>query len=680
MFTKKLLSTLVCAVSMAPLTGLSLMISSLSAQAQVACPNDSVQTNQVGNYAYSFAERNLSGGSATCTSSVAIPTDGIRVFSSWNDCKTGKFNFVRESGGGAVPTSLDCPNCNNTTSREAVLAPGTSSSVTAFFNFPDSEVARYTATISRSTADANGRYICSIANAQIAGGAFGGDIVAPTVSILNAPSSHDGVSAFNINFEFSEDVTGFEIGDATVDNGSISDFVTIDGNSYQATITPTGAQDITIDIAADVAQDNGLNGNIAAPRVTVTYIANAKPVELIGSFIQARGNLITQNRPNQSRRIDRLNGNDTNNGGVSGFGIGVVSGYLPFSANLSENQSHFAYSMRKSEAEKPDTRFAADPFAMLSHAGIKSNEPYFPNPITEQSETQVDALAYAATANKKSAYDAFDALALAQDLDDQQIEDIKRFDFWVEGQRTQFSEKNGDGNFTILHSGADYLITKNILIGVGAQLDWTNYDQTIDSGHADGFGYMIGPYITTKLSDRFYFDANASWGKADNTASPFGTFSDDFSSERWLVNAAITGDFDHDNFNIRPEMRLSYYREDTKAFTNSLSMNIPSLSYEAGTLDFGPTISTKLNLGDDFILSPQVGLKGIWTFASRNTANQYLSNSQNLVNEGIRASGKAGFSLIHSNGTSLDINASYDGIGEDDYQAWSIKGGVSVKW
>ena len=67
------------------------------------------------------------------------------------------------------------------------------------------------------------------------------------------------------------------MGDIAVGNGSASNFAG-SGASYTADITPSGAGNITIDIAAGVAQDGAGNGNTAAPQVTTVYDAGSPTV------------------------------------------------------------------------------------------------------------------------------------------------------------------------------------------------------------------------------------------------------------------------------------------------------------------------------------------------------------------------------------------------------------------
>lgn len=108
------------------------------------------------------------------------------------------------------------------------------------------------------------------------------DATAPTVEIRDAPASAND-TAFSVTFVFSEEVTGFTIEDITVGNATVSDFVTVDGTTYTATITPDGDGDVSVSVAAGVAQDLAGNDNDAASQVAVTYDTTAPGVAIQGA-------------------------------------------------------------------------------------------------------------------------------------------------------------------------------------------------------------------------------------------------------------------------------------------------------------------------------------------------------------------------------------------------------------
>ena len=90
----------------------------------------------------------------------------------------------------------------------------------------------------------------------------GYDGTVPTVEIEGAPGIVKNTDGFVVSFVFSEAVTGFDVGDITVVNGTASGFTTTnDAAKYGATITPDGNGDVEIKVASGVAQDRAGNKN-----------------------------------------------------------------------------------------------------------------------------------------------------------------------------------------------------------------------------------------------------------------------------------------------------------------------------------------------------------------------------------------------------------------------------------
>ncbi|MEP1093640.1 MAG: Ig-like domain-containing protein [Cyclobacteriaceae bacterium] len=122
------------------------------------------------------------------------------------------------------------------------------------------------------------------------GGAFSGCVGFPCTSleIQSAPAVVNSTSPFNVTFEWRYNVTDFTIGDIVVGNGSASNFVATDGDTYTADITPDGNGDITIDVGDNEVPE----GNVAATTVTVLYdiaaptitFSNVPPVATATAF------------------------------------------------------------------------------------------------------------------------------------------------------------------------------------------------------------------------------------------------------------------------------------------------------------------------------------------------------------------------------------------------------------
>jgi len=95
----------------------------------------------------------------------------------------------------------------------------------------------------------------------------------PTVTITSSAGSsgsYTNTSPIPFTATFSESVTGFLSSEITAGNGSVGNF---SGSStiYTFNVTPSGNGAVTVDIAANVAQDAASNGNEAATQFTITY-------------------------------------------------------------------------------------------------------------------------------------------------------------------------------------------------------------------------------------------------------------------------------------------------------------------------------------------------------------------------------------------------------------------------
>lgn len=107
------------------------------------------------------------------------------------------------------------------------------------------------------------------------------DVTSPTIAITSTSSGLIN-TAFDVTFTFSEDVTGFDINDIALSNGTASAFNTTSASVYTATITPTVNGLATVTVSANAASDNAGNGNIAATQFSVNY-DNSEPSVVISS-------------------------------------------------------------------------------------------------------------------------------------------------------------------------------------------------------------------------------------------------------------------------------------------------------------------------------------------------------------------------------------------------------------
>ena len=328
-----------------------------------------------------------------------------------------------------------------------------------------------------------------------------------------------------------------------------------------------------------------------------------KTEQQIQSFIDNRGRQIMVNRPNQNRRIARVNG-DRNLNRLSFFGNSGNQGLTPVGVEVSKDRVN------------------------LSFASTSASE----DPLMARSD----------------------------------------WDVWFEASFTKYETGFGEGRFGILHAGADYRIGQNAILGFGAQVDSVHEDVIGSVATTEGVGWMVGPYYTTRIGEALYLDASLRYGRANNEVSPLGTYTDKFSSERWLASMTLFGSIDRDTLNIRPNVSINYFEETSDPYTDSLAVSIAKSTTSLGDVEMGTRLTWNDPMGQ---FSNYVEFDGIYTFdASGKTS------SASTVEDGVRGRIGLGGNALLERGGALDYGITYDGLGDSDYEAISLSLGYSMKF
>lgn len=103
---------------------------------------------------------------------------------------------------------------------------------------------------------------------------------APSVSISSAEDVNTSLSPYPIKVTFSEKVTGFEVADITVTNGTASNMKTTDGIIYTLDIEPVADGAVTVLINADVAISTHNLNNTKSNLFEFTYTASQVVTEI----------------------------------------------------------------------------------------------------------------------------------------------------------------------------------------------------------------------------------------------------------------------------------------------------------------------------------------------------------------------------------------------------------------
>ncbi|REE00464.1 Ig-like domain-containing protein [Marinoscillum furvescens] len=152
------------------------------------------------------------------------------------------------------------------------------------------------------TADGQGDISIDVAAGGVTDAAGNANTAATTVSVsydVAAPTPGmeipqkipargvDAVIAFTDDgFNSSEEVVGFELSDLTLTNATASDLAPFEGipHSYLFKITPTGTEDITLEVAAGVVTDLAGNANLGTGVITLLFDDETPPTVTVDSI------------------------------------------------------------------------------------------------------------------------------------------------------------------------------------------------------------------------------------------------------------------------------------------------------------------------------------------------------------------------------------------------------------
>jgi outer membrane autotransporter protein len=252
------------------------------------------------------------------------------------------------------------------------------------------------------------------------------------------------------------------------------------------------------------------------------------------------------------------------------------------------------------------------------------------------------------------------------------------WDIWVEGRYSAFDDDGGTihnkGHVGVLYVGGDYRVAENMIVGVLAQFDWAKDESGALASKVTGNGWMVGPYLSARVHENVYLDVRAAWGRSSNDLT-LGATSGDFDTSRWLVKGTLAGNWMHDAWRITPSADLAYIKESADAFTNSAGNFVTAQTASLGRLQFGPEIGYRFAHTADTFIEPFAAIKGVWDFNNPNVAiiDGYVVGPGDFWG---RLQG--GLNVVTTTGWNIRGLASWDGLGADDYNGYTLQGTINV--
>ena len=516
----------------------------------------------------------------------------------------------------------------------------------------------------------------------------------PTVVISGVPDISN--APFTATFTFSEDVTGFEIGDIVFSNGTGSDFAG-SGTTYTVLVTAVSDGTITIDVPADVATDSAGNGNIAADQASTVIDTAAPEVVLSGVPESVRSSFpltITFNEVVTGFEVSDIT---VVNGSLSGLIQTTAQSYIVTVTPITHGSvtMSVAAAVALDTAGNPNTASNTVSTDYIDEDFVRTRTMATINNFMARRADQItlnDPDLSLRMLNKPTGgrisgtadNDRANVTLLASATgDDAQLHRLigadaaSKVNFWVEGNYSRVNQGTAKNNLALLYAGADYALSDDTILGFMAQYDWADEEDQTQGVSVSGKGWMVGPYVVARLSDKLIFDSRASWGKSTNDVSPFNTYTDEFKTDRWLLKGQLTGDLTLDDWQFNPGLAVIYFEDKQKAYTDSLNINIPGQTISLGRATMGPRFSKTFDL-DTMRLTPSFEMRGVWDFDQAQIVS--LDSGLAQSTDELRMRTEFGLMSTFQSGTSLSLDGFYDGIGASNFEAYGVKANLSLSF
>ncbi|MEP3507349.1 MAG: Ig-like domain-containing protein [Litoreibacter sp.] len=230
-----------------------------------------------------------------------------------------------------------------------------------------------------------------------------------------------------------------------------------------------------------------------------------------------------------------------------------------------------------------------------------------------------------------------------------------------------FTSAWSDGSsYTLATFGAHSFVSENFIVGAMLQFDHAEDN----NNNVAGTGWLVGPYFAVKAADQpLYLEGRLLYGQTSNEISPLGTFTDDFHTERFLVQVRATGEYHYKATSFMPLLDMTYTDDTQRAYTDSLGNLIGEQKISLTQVTAGMDFRTPVPLDSGEVLNVNGGFSTIYSSTSGGDADF----------EGFRGRAHLGLNYETPNGGDFNISGFFDGIGSD-YQSQGLSLAFEMKF
>jgi hypothetical protein len=217
-------------------------------------------------------------------------------------------------------------------------------------------------------------------------------------------------------------------------------------------------------------------------------------------------------------------------------------------------------------------------------------------------------------------------------------------------------------------AGLTYRFSPSFLIGLTAGYENFQYKSDAYNGVLRGQGYTGGAYLGWMIGESLRFQAAGTWSDIFVNESA-GTATGQFTGQRWLAFASLTGNFGLAGTTFEPTAQIYTLWERENQYTDSLGTLQARHDFDTGRASGGMRTSHAFSVGDSKLV-PFVGLYSDYYFTMDN-ANGAPGLTAVPVMQGWAARANGGITTVLPNGGQMSVGGELGGIGNTTH-IWTV--------
>lgn len=217
---------------------------------------------------------------------------------------------------------------------------------------------------------------------------------------------------------------------------------------------------------------------------------------------------------------------------------------------------------------------------------------------------------------------------------------------WVAAEGSWGNIGTAATSYTLLSFGAHARLGNDMILGGMVEFDRAMHRD--GTARVDGNGYLVGPYFASR-GQVLSIDARLLYGLSANRISLTGASTDSFTTQRWLADFNLSGEFTSGVVKFLPGLGFAYAQDNQQAYVNSLAVAVPAQTARVGELTARMNWQVPLADGRSRITGGVAGILG-WQSGS------------SAVFDGARGRVDLGFDRRHGL-FGYKVNVWVDGIG-----------------